>query len=199
MTVSPAVREDRLRPHRGDVEHGFSGPVVVAVGWRIGLVVMVAGAGCWIWHATLAGTAGSTAGSVVVVAGDVRGLAATFLTTVIAIYAVFLSVYGALIGPLLDRRPDHESPPARHAAWWTTIILVGLAILLGLWRVWNAVGDLYILTVGAGLGDGHHGTLDAHDALEDFRWIWAPVNVAVIVVAMRAFLEGRTTVGRRAR
>lgn len=197
MTVSPAVRQDSPRLHRADVEHGgFPRPVVLAVGWRIGLVAVVAGVGCVIWCGTMTGTAGSVAlGG----AGDARGLAATFLTTVIAIYAVFLSVYGALIGPLLDRRPDHESASVRHAAWWTTIILVGVAILLGLWRVWNAVGDLYILTVGAGLGDGRHGTLDAHDALEDFRWIWAPVNVAVIVVAMRAFLEGRTSVGRRAR
>lgn len=189
MTVLAAFRQGRLWSHRGNAEHGFTGPVVVAVGWRTGLVVIVAGVGCLIWRAALASPAGSPA----VVAGDSRGLAATFLTTVIAIYAVFLSVYGTLIGPLLDRRPDSDSPPSRRAAWWTTIILVGLAILIGLWRVWNAVGDLYILTAGAGLGDGQHGTLDAHDALEDFRWIWAPVNIAVILVAMRTFLEGRAT------
>jgi hypothetical protein len=160
----------------------------LAAGWRVGLVAAVAAVGILIWRAAMA-----IPPAPAIAVGE-RGLAATFLTTVIAIYAVFLSVYGTLLAPLLDRRPGRDGRISRHVASWTTIILVVTAILLGLWRVWNAVGDLYTITIGAGLGDGSQGTLNARDALEDFRWIWAPLNITIIGVAMHGFLRTRVNV-----
>jgi hypothetical protein len=100
--------------------------------------------------------------------------ATTFISTLIAIYAVFLSVYGVFLPLLLG-------PGNRRDRWQRLVIaLVVVAVGADLWRIWNSFGDLY-LTTERNLSSGR-----VDDAGYEFTHVWFVVNLVAILAASSA-------------
>jgi uncharacterized membrane protein len=63
-----------------------------------------------------------------------------FISTLIVIYTVFISVHGALLAQVTDAKRKREP-------WeWLILVLMLLAVGVNLWRIQNSVGDLYATT-----------------------------------------------------
>jgi hypothetical protein len=94
--------------------------------------------------------------------------ATAFISILIVIYTVFLTVYGTILPQLVD-------PKQARGQWiWFMIVLTVLAVGVDLWRVQNSLGDLF-KTTNRTLTPGQ---LD--DASFEFVRYWFYGNVVVI-------------------
>jgi hypothetical protein len=110
--------------------------------------------------------------------------ATTFISTLVALYAVFLSVYGVLLPLLLDREQ-------RQDRWQRlAFVLIVLAVIADLYRIENSLGDLY-QTTGRHLSSGR-----VDDAGYEFTHVWFVVNLAAILGAVIALALRRRAKGK---
>lgn len=110
--------------------------------------------------------------------------ATVFISTLILIYTVFMTVYGALLPIVVAKK--------REAWEWLALTLMLAAILLNLYRIVNSLGDLYTTTMGQ-LTPGK-----IHDASYEFIHYYFSINIVVIAVALFVVSRrGRATEGRQ--
>lgn len=116
-----------------------------------------------------------------------------FISTLILIYTVFISVYGLLL-PTLTRelhseseRSGRKSESSRRPWRWLAQVLIVIAVFVDLWRMENSLNDLYDATIKC-LTTG--GLADAH---VEFIAVWFPANVVVILLTFIVLYARRTS------
>jgi hypothetical protein len=97
--------------------------------------------------------------------------ATVFISTLILIYTVFVTVLGALLAQAADKR-------SRGFLERLILVLMFLAVAVNLWRIQNSVGDLYETTLGNLPAD------KVDDAAYEFIHYYFYSNVVVIGIAL---------------
>lgn len=106
--------------------------------------------------------------------------ATVFISTLIVIYTVFISVHGALLAQVTDAKRT-------RGPWeWLILVLMLLAVGVNLWRIQNSLGDLYATTLLRLPAD------KVDDAGYEFVHYYFYSNVVVIGLALVVLSVRRT-------
>ena len=95
--------------------------------------------------------------------------ATVFISTLIIIYTVFLTICGAILPQMIDTEDKRRHP----WVWFMTVLLLGVMVV-DLIRIRNSLGDLYATTNRALT------PAEAEDAMREFEYYWFYLNVIVI-------------------
>jgi uncharacterized membrane protein YqjE len=95
-----------------------------------------------------------------------------FVSTLILIYTVFVTVLGTLLAQAADPKKS------RGFLERLTLVLMFLAVAVNLWRIQNSVGDLYETTLRRLPADR------VDDVAYEFLHYYFPSNVVVIGIAL---------------
>ena len=99
--------------------------------------------------------------------------ATTFISTLIVIYTVFLTVYGAILPQLVDTERKRG-----HPWYWFMALLTLVAVGVDLYRIINSLDDLYRTTNLALTPD------KIDDASYEFSRYWFLLNVVVLILLL---------------
>ena len=97
--------------------------------------------------------------------------ATVFISTLILIYTVFLTVYGVILPQLLEKK--------RRLWIWLMFSGIVIAVMVDSYRILNSVGDLYLTTIDT------FSAKQVDDASNEFVW-WFIGNVCVVAVLLIA-------------
>jgi hypothetical protein len=98
--------------------------------------------------------------------------ATVFISTLILIYTVFVTVLGTLLAQVADAKRS------RGFLEWLILGLLLIAVVVNLWRIQNSVGDLYETTLRRLPADR------VDDAAYEFLHYYFSSNVVVIALAL---------------